>query len=163
MTRPDDVSALWILGELWGGPPEVSSSLTDEENLDYAKALYCIVDGDGRMTDAEREWILGYAHAAGNCEHNCDAMRAFDGDETVEDYFTRGKQPIATRVCISDAIRACASDGDLEPHERETIHRMAGRLDIPAEVVDELVDIHRQEQALKLRRIQLAFPDGMVA
>ena len=80
---------------------------------------------------------------------------------TVEDYFTRGKQPIAKRVCISDAIRACASDGELEPHERDTIHRMAGRLDIPAEVVDELVQIHREEQALKLRRIQLAFPDGM--
>ena len=163
MTRPDDVSALWILGELWGAPPEVAASLTDEENLDYAKALYSIVDADGRMTDAEREWILGYAHASGNCTHNCDAMRAFDGDEHWEDYFTRGKQPIARRVCISDAIRACASDGELEAHELDTLHRMAGRLDIPADVVDELVSVHREEQALKLRRIQLAFPDGMGA
>jgi hypothetical protein len=35
------------------------------------------------------------------------------------------------------------------------------RIGVGAGVVDELVDIYRQEQELKRRRVTLAFPDGM--
>lgn len=160
MTSSDDRGALWIGGEIWGVPAAVAGSLSDEENLEYAKALFCAANGDGRITDAEREWILGYAQAAGNCAENLDALRTYDGETSVEDLFLRGKQQIAQRICICDAIRACGADGELAPHEIATIHRIAGRLDVPAEVVDEFLDIYRQEQRLKARRINLAFPVG---
>jgi hypothetical protein len=160
MTSPDDRSALWVLDELWGAPAEVVGTLTDEENLEYGKAPFCAANGDGRITDAERDWIVGYARAVGHSAENVDALRAYDGATDFEDLFTRGKQRIAQRACICDAIRACGADGELAPEELATVHRMADRLDIPGEVVDEFVDIYRQEQELKARRIALTFPDG---
>jgi hypothetical protein len=72
-----------------------------------------------------------------------------------------GVRKIAQRSCIWDAIRACGADGELADDELATIRKMAERVGVPGEVVDEFVDIYNQEQALKARRIQLAFPHGV--
>ncbi|HEX8158294.1 MAG TPA: hypothetical protein VF526_12995, partial [Solirubrobacteraceae bacterium] len=146
MTKPDDRTAAWILDELWSAPPEVTGALSDEDNLEYGKALFCAANGDGRITDAERDWILGYLRAAGHSADNLEALRAYDGESDFESLFTRGVQQLAKRVCVCDAIRACGADGELAAEEVTTIHRMAERLEIPAEVVDEFVAIYRQEQ-----------------
>jgi uncharacterized membrane protein YebE (DUF533 family) len=163
MTKPDDRTALWILDELWNAPPEVTGTLTDDDNLEYGKALFCAANGDGRITDAERDWILGYLRAAGHSADNLEALRAYDGEQDFESLFTRGAQQLAARVCVCDAIRACGADGELAAEEVETVRRMAERLDIPGEVVDEFVEIYRQEQELKERRVALAFPGGFGA
>jgi hypothetical protein len=72
-----------------------------------------------------------------------------------------GVRQIAQRCCIWDAIRACGADGELADEELATIHKMAARVGVPPEVVDEFVEIYNPEQALKARRIQLAFPHGV--
>ncbi len=161
MTASTDVGALWLLGEVWGAPPEAAASLSERENLDYGKALITAANADGMISDAERDWILGYLTVAGNNQANLDTLRTFDGDANLEDLITGGIQRVAQRACISDAIRACGADGDLAPGELDKIRSVAARLDVPSEVVDELVDIYRQEQALKARRVALAFPDGL--
>ncbi len=163
MTKPNDLTAMWILEELWGVPPDLSGAMTDEDNLDYARALFCAANGDGRLTEAEHDWIVGYLRAAGHSPENIEAIQAYEGDADIEDLFTRGMQlqPAAKRLCVADAIRACGADGDLAAEEIETVHGIAERLGVPADVVDELVEIYRQEQELKSRRIALAFPDGI--
>jgi uncharacterized membrane protein YebE (DUF533 family) len=163
MTKPDDQAAMWILEELWGAPPDLSGGLSDEENLDYSRALFCAANGDGRITDAERAWIVGYLRAAGHSPENIASLQAYEGTTDIEDLFTRGVQPAAKRITIADAIRACGADGDLGDEELAAVRAIAERIDVPAEVVDELVDIYRQEQELKSRRIALVFPDGITA
>jgi uncharacterized tellurite resistance protein B-like protein len=164
MTAHDDTTALWLLDELWGVPPDVGAKLSDEENLAYGKALLTAAKGDGELTDAERDWILGYLTAAGHSEQTLAVLRRYDGEADVQSLFSEGmqKDPAARRFCIGDAIRACGADGDLAEGEIAKIHDIARLLDVPAEVVDEFVDIYRQEQALKTRRMELAFEGSMV-
>ncbi len=161
MTKPDDLTAMWILEELWGAPPDLSGSLTDEDNRDYGRALFCAANGDGRITDAERDWIIGYLRAAGHSAENIASLQSYDGTTDVEELFTRGVQPASRRITIADAIRACGADGDLADEELDAVRAIADRIGVEAEVVDELVDIYRQEQELKARRIALVFPAGI--
>ena len=160
MTRIDDMGAVWVLGQLWGAPPDVAGELNDDENLAYGMSLLHAANGDGEITDAERDWILGYLAAAGCSQGTLDALRAYDDSADFEDLFTAGFRQISQRVTICDAIRACGADGDLSEGELATVHAMARRIGVSADVVDEFVDIYEQEQALKARRIALAFPAG---
>ncbi len=162
MTRRDDVGAAWLLREHWDAPPELIDLLTDEENLAHAKSVFVAANGDGRLHEAEKEWIIGYFTAAGASQSTIAALKSYSGDDAFEDFFPmQGVRAIAQRSCIWDAIRACGADGELANEELETIHRMARRVEVPSEVVDEFVDIYNQEQALKARRIRLAFPQGL--
>lgn len=163
MTRSDDSTAAWVLAEAWGAPPDQVASLTDAENLDYGKALLTAANGDGELTDTERDWILGYVTAAGHSADVLDQLRAYAGGDDIESLFARGVQQAAQRVCIYDAIRACGADGAVSDGERATVATMADRLGVPRDVVDEFVDIYGEEQRLKHRRIALAFPDGFDA
>lgn len=163
MTHRDDVGAVWLLKDHWGAPPEVIDLLTDEENLAHGKSVFVAANGDGRLADEEKEWIIGYFTAAGASQATIDALKEYSGEDRFEDFFAmEGVRRIAQRSCIWDAIRACGADGDLAEEEVATIQRMAGRVGVPSEVVDEFIDIYRQDQALKARRIQLAFPDGLI-
>ena len=162
MTRRDDVGAVWLLKEHWGAPPEVIDLLTDEENLAHAKSVFVAANGDGRLHDAEKEWMIGYFTAAGASPSTINALKSYTGGDEFEDFFAmEGVRRIAQRSCIWDAIRACGADGDLAEEELSTIHQMASRVGVPPEVVDEFVEIYKQEQDLKQRRIQLAFPQGL--
>lgn len=145
-----------MFSEVWGAPGAME--LSDQENLEYGKALISAVAGDGHVARAEREWILGYLQAGGHSEETIAALSGYDGEDGVDGLFESGTQSIAQRVCVCDAIRACGADGDLASEELEKVHAIADRLGVPPEVVDEFVDIYRQEQELKSRRAALAFP-----
>ncbi|MDQ6617306.1 MAG: hypothetical protein M3083_21810 [Actinomycetota bacterium] len=160
MTKLDDRALMWWFRECWGVPAEIAGSLSEEENLEYGKALLIAANGDGKITDAERDWILGYASISGCSPENIEILSAYRGEDDFEDLFTRGAQQGAQRVCICDAIRACGSDGELASEEVAAVHKMAERLSVPASVVNEYVEIYKAEQALKARRIGLAFPNA---
>ena len=59
---------------------------------------------------------------------------------------------------IYESIRACASDADYNQPERDKIARMAGLLGMDADEVAELEQLYRDEQALRTRKLRLAFP-----
>ena len=159
--RAKTVGAVWLLKDHCGATDEAIEFLTDEENLAHAKSVYVAANGDGRVTDAEKDWMIGYFTAAGASQSTIDALKSYTGGDQFEDFFAmEGVRQIAQRSWIWDAIRACGADGDLADEELATIHRMAAKVGIPAEVVDEFVDIYRHEQELKRKRIELAFPGG---
>jgi hypothetical protein len=101
MTRVGDTAALWVSGERWGTTPELAAAVTEEERLNFAKAILCA------------------------------------------------------------AVSACGAGGGLSTGELEKIHSIARQVDVPAEVVEEYLDIYDQEQALRTRRIALTFPVGL--
>ena len=165
MTAHDDTTALWLFDEVWGVKANVGANLSDAENLAYGKALLTAAKGDEDITDAERDWIIGYLTAGGHSDETLAVLRSFDGEADFEGLFSEGvmTDPAGRRLCIFDAIRACGADGDLAETEIARIHDMAQLLGVPEDVVGEFVDIYRQEQALKARRIALAFEGSMVS
>jgi uncharacterized membrane protein YebE (DUF533 family) len=152
MTVREDISR-WMFSDYWGAPKDLKMSA--EEKLAYGKALLMAANGDGRLTDAEKEWILGYVATGGHSDETLAQLRGFGGDAEFESLFTEGIQRIAQRVCIYDAIRAAGSDGDLADDEIETVRSMARRIGVTDEIVDEFLDLYRQEQDLKSRRVQI--------
>lgn len=146
----------WLFSDYWGVDGYVDSPV--EEHLDYGKALLMAANGDGRLTDAEREWVLGYVATGGHSDETLAALRAFDGQGVFEDLFTRGALQFVQKVCIYDAIRACGADGDLADDEVTSVKAMAARLGVDAGTVDDLVALYRDELALKARRMAAVFP-----
>ncbi len=146
----------WMFSDYWGIDGHVDSPV--EEHLTYGKSLLMAANGDGALTEAEKEWILGYLATGGHAEETLAELAEFDGSGSFEELFAEGTQAFVQRVCIYDAIRASGSDGDLAPGEIAAIKSMAARLDVSDEIVDELVQLYRDEQELKTRRMALAFP-----
>jgi hypothetical protein len=59
--------------------------------------------------------------------------------------------PAYRRFLVYDALRACASDGDLAAEERERVAGMAAMMGLQGDVVDELEQIVQQGDALRRR------------
>jgi uncharacterized membrane protein YebE (DUF533 family) len=160
MTAKDSVTARWMFADYWSAPPDLA--LSDQENLDYGKALIIAANGDGRLTEAEKEWIIGYGATSGYSEETLAALRAFEGRGDIESLFTTGlltTEP-ARRIMVFDAIRAAGSDGELADDEIATIRAVAQRLAVPDDQVDELLSLYRAEQEVKARRVRTMFPEG---
>jgi len=125
-------------------------AVSDEENLLYAKALLVCASGDGEISQQERDWIVGYLTTAGVKENVTDAVKTYDGSDTLDDLFgSTSSMALYSRGMIYDALRACASDGALSPGERDRIVAAADRVGLPATLVDELEEILQEEAALR--------------
>jgi uncharacterized membrane protein YebE (DUF533 family) len=161
MTRVDDTAALWVTGERWGTTPALAAVVTEEERLNFAKAVLCAANGDGQISDAERAWVVGHAMATGTGEEGVGQLRDYDGLGDIEELFATGRNQAVQRCVIWHAVSACGADGDLSAGELEKIHSIAERLAVPSGLVEEYLDIYAQEQALKARRIALTFPQGL--
>ncbi|MEV0622648.1 hypothetical protein AB0I81_55675 [Nonomuraea sp. NPDC050404] len=70
-----------------------------------------------------------------------------------------GSVDASSRGLIHDAIRACSADGELHPAELGRIRAMNRLLGHPENLVDEWIAYHRQEEAIRLRRATMIWPD----
>jgi hypothetical protein len=152
---PQEIGARWTFAELWNSDLVMDQSVL----LDFFKALIVCCNADANLTEAERAWCVGYAAAIGATEATLEALRAYAGDDDVTVFFDRGLQwATAPRTVIYESIRACASDADYNQPEKDKIARMAGLLDIEADEVAQLEQLYADEQALRTRKLTLAFP-----
>lgn len=152
--------AQWIARE-WGFEPDVMERIPEEDMLAYGKALLHCANGDGRITQQERDWIMGYLTAAGHTDAVLEQLRTYQGTERIEDIVARSPaMGISRRHLVADAIRACASDGEFHEDERAAIYRMAERMGVSREVVEQLEAAQHDEQAARARRFRTACPDG---
>jgi len=150
----------WLGWEQYELPAEAAGQVSEADNLAYAKALMSCAAGDGEISPAEREWIVGYLTTAGDPEAVVDAMADYDGGDEIGDLL--GLSPIlglTGRALIYDALRACASDGELSPGELDRIGSTADGLGISRDVVAELEQIVDEEKALRKRRHQIILAD----
>ncbi len=111
------------------------------------------------LTPGEKEWVIGYGAACGAHQETVDALRVYDADEDIDEILERNMPTAQTwgRVAIFDAIRAASADHQYDEAEMEAIRRLATRLNIGENVIAELEALHRDEVALKQRRIDLVF------
>jgi uncharacterized membrane protein YebE (DUF533 family) len=152
-----EIGSTWSLLEHWDFTIESSQ----EALLDFFKALIVCCNGDGNLTEEEREWCIGYCAATGGTEETLLALRDYAGDEDVVAVIGRGRPHAAThRRLIYDAIRAASSDGDYHEAERATVRRMAAEVGLSEGEVEAFEDLYAEEQRLKDRRLSLVIPVG---
>ena len=152
------IGSTWSMLELWDFTTEVSQPAL----LDFFKALIVCCNGDGKLTDEEREWCVGYCAATGGTAETLQALQEYAGDEDVAEVIGRGQpRAAAHRRLIYDAIRAASSDGDYNDAERATVRKMAAAVGVTPAEVAQFEDLYAEEQALKDRRIGVVVPVGM--
>jgi hypothetical protein len=149
----------WISNEAWGITPREDRDLTA-----IAKAIIICAQGDHQLSSAERNWTIGALAARGVPAQLVDELRTYEGKDNLTDVLKgTGVENVAPRVVIYMALQACAADGELHSAEIASIVKMGGLLGVPETVVNELKAIFDEEQALRRKRIQLAFPAGQPA
>jgi len=138
--------------------------VTEADNLAYAKALMTCAAGDGEVSQAERDWIVGYLTTAGDSEDVVGAIADYDGGDDIDGLLSQSPVlGLTGRVLLYDALRACASDGELSAGELDRIGSAADSLGISREVVAQLEQIVNEETSLRKRRHQLILADAMAA
>jgi uncharacterized tellurite resistance protein B-like protein len=154
---PTERGLLWLLKETLNfnsKPPAM-----DYDN--YGKALLICAKGDGVVAEAERNWLLGYFDAYGCPEDVLERLAGYDASENIKAVIERTPALSQTRrAAVYDAIRVCSSDDGLHDAELAAIKRLAGELGLSDQDVEALVQVHREESAVKTKRQQLTYPGG---
>lgn len=162
MSGPNRTAFGWLGWEQFELDPNIVMSVSEADNLAYAKAVVVCANGDGRITDKEREWIIGYLTTVGDSPAVIEAIQSYQGEDTIEELMkATPMMPATRRIMIYDALRACAADGELHSGERERVLQMADRIGMSRQVVAELEEIVEQEKALRQRRHRVIIAEGM--
>ncbi len=155
-------SFAWLGWDLAQIPPDLAMSITTEENMAYAKALVICAKGDGQITPQERQWLIGYSVTVGHPDAVVETTTTYEGEDAIEDVLKASPaMPTYRRFLLYDALRACASDGELAPGERERVLRMADRLGVARQVVAEIEQLVQEDQELRQRKHKLLLLDAM--
>ncbi|WP_445245962.1 hypothetical protein, partial [Microcoleus sp. OTE_8_concoct_300] len=64
------------------------------------------------------------------------------------------------RFLVHDAIMACSADGEYSDPERATITKMAAKLGISQDTVEQIEKICLEEIELREKRVKLMYPEG---
>lgn len=165
----DQLAQGWLFHERFGyAYDKIPPGLAFEA---YGKALLMCASGDGRVSDDERTWVVGYFAAFDSPAEITKALRDFDDSPD----FTRPETPdigntiavgdtIANkgrRWLIWDALNACAADGPLQEGERKRIEAMGSQAGISADLVAQIEQLHNEETALRKKKFDLLWPEGI--
>lgn len=152
----------WLGWETFKVPPDILEASTVADSLAYAKAVMVCAAGDGEISTAERAWMVGYATTQGYPDELIEVVRTYDGSDGLAELVNSSPiMRLTGRALVYDAIRACASDGELSDGERERILDAARKLGVPADVVAELERIVGEEEQLRERRYQVVLASAL--
>lgn len=153
---PRSMTALrWVGWESWEVPAEAYDQLTDEDNLNHAKAVIICAGGGERITARERDWLLGYHAAAGTADWVLELVATYDGNEPIGPIMDLPSMTETRRGVLHDALRMCAADGDLRPDEVGRLLAGSDEMGVDRVVFAELRAIVAQESDLRRRRYEL--------
>lgn len=152
---PHEIGSKWVFDDMWGFTADVSQPVL----LEFFKALIVCANADGKITDAERAWCIGYCAATGATPETLAELQDYDGAEDILEVIERGRHlGTAHRPVIYDSIRACSADGELSDPERATILRIAAQVGVSEEEFAAFERIYVEDRALREKRIQGVFP-----
>lgn len=142
----------WFVHENWEMPGEVVDQITDEDNLIAGKVMLLAGGGNARITEREREWLIGYLTAARDADWVIEAVTAYDDSDSLQGLMQLPGIPETVRGMLYDAIRMCSSDGPLTPEELGHLERSAAELGVTRDELDELRAIVEADAGLRRRR-----------
>lgn len=154
-----EITAKWYYKELWGW--DLEKICTGAERPTFLKALLTAANGDGILTSAERNWVIGRAAAAGAPDSLLKELEAYSANEDINQLVAG---TLATnkskRAVIYFAIKAASADGEYNDAEKAAVRGSATAMGISDDVVQQIEDFHSREEQMKQERINLCFPDG---
>jgi uncharacterized tellurite resistance protein B-like protein len=153
----DPLGTLWLFKEKYG----FKQIPLDMDYEAYLKALLICANGDGRLTDEERNWVIGFAEAY-NCEPSLlEEIKNYKGGEDIETVISGSPAANLSRHClIYDAIKACSADGDYHEEERMIVLRGAKKLGISEDVIKQIEELCLEEAKLREKRLAVLYPNG---
>jgi hypothetical protein len=152
-----DEGLLWLFSErhTFGKLPN------PEDYNHYLKSILICANGDGTLAPEERDWVVGYASAFGALDSLVEELKSYKADEDIEKMISN--TPVASvsrRFLVHDAIMACSADGKYSDPERATITKMAAKLGISQDTVEQIERICIEEIELREKRAKLLYPEG---
>ncbi|KAF3884078.1 hypothetical protein AB0758_33055 [Tolypothrix bouteillei VB521301_2] len=143
----------WIYKERWG----FNTVPPTEEIAAYSKALAICAKGNGTLSQAEREWIIGYVATTGGDANLIELLKTYEGNDNLEELASTVEA--GKRCLVYDAIAACCADKDFDDSERSKVKLIAETLGISQEIVEQIEDLYHEERKLFEKRMNLLFPD----
>ena len=150
------IASRWYVKEQWGW--SYDSYISEEDALAYLKALLICTKGDGIISEAEREYVIGFVACRELPLSIIEAARTYDANEDIADIIShntivqKGKKAI-----IYWAIKACSADAEYNNQEKAAVRKMAGLMGVPEEIVEEIEAVIIEEQKLKEKRNALVY------
>jgi uncharacterized membrane protein YebE (DUF533 family) len=153
----NDEGLLWLLKEKYSFRKSASP-----ENYDsYLKSILICANGDGRLAPEERDWVVGFASAFSASDSLVEELKSYKADEDIEKVISNA--PVANalrRYLVYDTIMACSADAEYSDQERATISKMAAKLGISQDIVEQIEKICIEEIKLREKRVKLMYPEG---
>lgn len=152
-----DAGTLWLYKELIG-----FDTIPDEPTVNtYAKVMLCCANGDGRLTPAERAWVIGFVSAFNVSEALLAELATYPADEDV--YALAMSRPAIRynlRSVLYDTIQACSADDHYHAEEQALIRQLAARFGIGDDVVTQLEEVYTETRRIRQKRLELTFVQG---
>jgi len=154
-----DLTAKWYYKELWNW--DLDEICIGPVREVFLKSLMVCANGDGRLTAAERNWVVGRAAAGGAPESLLNELNDYQANEDIK---TLVSSTLTTdksrRAVVYFAIKAASADGEYHGSERNAVRSAAAAMDVSLDVVEQIESLCADEERLKEKRISLCFPDG---
>lgn len=159
MTELHKLAGNWVYKHLQGSKEQ----LPDEAIETFAKAVLIATKGDGEVSQAERDWVIGLTAAKGASEAIIKKLQAYSADEDIAAII--GSNPISDKSRINliyTAIQACDSDGTYNEGEKATVRKIASKVGVSEDVIKQLESLYEEEKKLFDKKISILFPKGVV-
>ena len=129
------------------------------------KVLGEVAAADGTFSEAEREWIIGFAATCGYPQELLNEFQKYEPGQSsdVKKYFQDVDLPYVKRSRLSIiyyGLRAAAADGELHPKEIEAIYDLAKQLGINDEQLQQIRAMCDEEEKLRNKRGRFLFPES---
>ena len=159
LEAPREITAKWYYKELWGW--DLEKICTGAERPTFLKALLTAANGDGILSKAERDWVIGRAAAAGAPESLLEELETYPANEDISQLVANTLATNKSKgAVVYFAIKASASDGEYNDAEKKAVRESAAAMGISEDVVKKIEDLHAREEQIKQERIDLCFPEG---
>jgi tellurite resistance protein len=154
----NEIASRWLFKELM----DFDVSIPRGSDYDvYMKALLICANGDNRLSEEERNWVVGYCAALGGSPELVEELKSFSPEGSYQDIINSHPKAVqSVRAFIYDAIRACSADGEYNDQERGIVHQAAATLGVPEEVVIDLEKIYVEDRKIRQKRLALIWADG---
>lgn len=115
----------------------------DSDKLTYAKALLICANGDGKLTEKERDWVIGFTAIKGVAAPVIEGLKNYDATEDLQELLANSQSisQTSTHNLIYDAIQAAAADGEYAEGEKEVVRKAASILGISEDAVKQLEEL----------------------
>ncbi|CAF2687035.1 unnamed protein product [Rotaria sp. Silwood2] len=149
-------AARWLYRETYEFDDMVYKS---GSNRDYMIALMEVAGADGILSEAERQWIVGFGAAL-------DELQTYQPkgmDELLKVFHVESGHPFAKHsvlALIYDGFRGAGADQELHSKEVEAIYALGKTLGVTEEQIKQLHKVYMEEVQLRRKRLDIIFPRG---